>query len=159
MLKIIGAISVICGALMWGMNKCMLLKKRICVLKQSQTAAWNADARIRCLHLPLDECFEGDNGILGDASQLIKEGYLPTDAVIKAAENNRYITERDREIFRGFASGLSAADCEGQLANIKLFCQRTAAAISDAEDDFNTRGKLIFQGSLLCGAAVVIVFI
>ena len=159
MLKITGAISVICAALLWGMHKCLLLKKRIYFLKNAQTAAWNADTRIRCLHLPLDECFSSDDGIFGYASQLIKEGEFPSEAVMKSVLNNGYIKESDREIFRGFASGLSAADCEGQLSNIKLFCLRIAEAISEAEEDFHTRGKLIFQGSLLLGAAVVIILI
>ncbi len=159
MLKIIGALTVLSGAVLMGITGYYRLSGRVRALCRVQSSANIIEMRLRCMCMPLDDCFADTDEIFSLASQLIKKGISPAEALLQSAEKHAFLQKEDIEIFKSYALGLNSDDCEGQLAGVKMFSARIENALKNAEKDLNTRGKLTLQGSILLGAAVVIILI
>lgn len=159
MLKPAGAFFLLTASLLLGLRKRYSLYKRLNLLRECESAALTVEARLRCLRLPLDECFSGCGGIFSDAAVIIQQGSPPLEAVKKAASRTEFLKDCDRTIFYEYAEGLSSDDCEGQLSNIKMLSLRLGALIEDASAEVAKYGKLAVEGSILAGAAIVLLMI
>ena len=84
---------------------------------------------------------------------------LPEEAIKDTAHGVKVLKKEDLNIIERFASGLSAQDLKGQIANMELFTKLLETEIKNATDELNNRGKLYVKGSMLTAAAVVLLLI
>ena len=130
--------------------------KRCKKLEETRAFTLLLSGKLRCMCLPLYECFSESGGIFKDAAQYIEKGLAPKEALKKAAEECSVLTEKDKKMFSSFADGFDADSCEGQIANTELFYENIALGIEDAKEELKTKGKLSIEGSILMGAAIVL---
>ena len=159
MFKLFGAFLIMSASLLFGFKKNADLRERKKSLSELRLLLKAVESKIRCMCLPLDKCFEESGNIFFEASVLINGGLPPSEAVKRAADKAPFLKEGDRRLFYSFAKGLCADDCTGQLANLSLLDEGLIASLADAENELSTKGKLFLQGSVLFGAAAVILML
>ena len=159
MFKIIGAAVVIMAAGLIGMGKYNELYERKCILAEIKAGAERILSSLKCMCMPLYECFLGGGDFFKKAAELIADGMLPSDAVKNTVLDVRCITKEERETVMRFADGLCAEDCEGQVRNAELFLSEIERYIESADAELNTKGKLFVKGSLLGATALVLILV
>lgn len=159
MVKLAGSVITIIAAAFLGIKKYFTLKERYNILLQIKYSALQMEGRLRCMCMPLDECFKQSEGIFSVAAHCIEKGLTPKDAVEKACSENEYLTQADKEVMMRFAKGLGAQDCDGQIANTLLLAENIGMQIDDARYDLKTKGALSIKGSILTAVAVVLLII
>jgi len=157
--KISGAVLLIGASFFTGVRLRYLLNERKRILTGLLYFIQGIENKLRCLCMPLDKCFGESGGIFYSASVYIKEGFSPSEAVKKAAEETVHLKKEDKALLLSFADGLSADDLEGQIANLNLLKKGLEARLFEAEEDSRVRGKLCVQGCTLLGAAAVILML
>ena len=159
MFKIIGAAAVIIAA---GLIGCMKYsefcerKRILCVIRDG---AEKIRSNLKCMCMPLYECFLYGGEFFEKAAEFMGEGDFPSVAVKTAAGDIRQITKEEKECIHRFADGLSAKDCEGQIRNTEIFLTELERHIEKASGELNTKGKLFLKGSFLIAAALVLILI
>ena len=159
MFKLIGGAIVMIAATLLGMAKYNELCERRKALADIHAGGVKILNALRCMCLPLYECFKEGGGFFSEAAQIMETGLLPGEAVREAAGKWHMLTKEDREIISRFSGGLSAQDCKGQISNTQLFLKELEGAIKDAQHQLETRGKLFVKGSILSAAAVVLLLL
>ena len=159
MLKFVGGLTVIISFALLGTRKYNLLLKRCKMLENTRSQTLLLLGKLRCLCMPLYECFKASGGIFKEAAEYIEKGLAPKDALKKAVSDCTALTEKDRDIFISFANGFDADSCEGQIANTELFYENITLRIEDARDELKTKGKLSIEGSILMGTALVLLLL
>ena len=159
MVKLTGIVITIIAAAFLGIKKYFSLRERYNTLSQIKLSAIQMEGKLRCMCMPLDECFTESEGVFSVAAQHIKKGLIPQKAIEKACGENEYLTQADKEVIMRFAKGLSAQDCDGQIANALLLAENIQMQIDDARYNLKTKGALSIKGSILGGAAIVLLLI
>lgn len=159
MFKLVGASVVILASGLIGIKKYNEFYERKRNLQMIRDGAEKIKNNLRCMCMPLYECFLSGGEFFEEAAQYINEGYLPKDAVENAALSENCLKKDDKEAVLRFARGLSADDCNGQIANAQLFINELDKNISEADKELSTKGALFVKGSLLTAAAVVLILI
>ena len=116
-------------------------------------------SKLRCMYMPLHQCFEESGGIFNEVSEYIEKGLAPKDALKKAALECSFLTEKDKNVFISFADGFDADSIDGQISNTELFYENIALRIDDARGELKVKGKLSIEGSILTGTALVLLLI
>lgn len=147
------------AAVFAGAKKYYALRARCETLYSVRRSVKQTAENLKCMCLPLYECFERCDGIFNAAFKYMNEGLAPEDAVKKAADKSLFLKNDDKKLLFDFASGLNADNCESQIANAALLEKNIDMQIESAQHDFNTRGKLCLQGGVLLGAAAVLILI
>ena len=159
MFKIIGGAAVILAAGFIGIRKYSELYERkrfLCIIRDGAEKIRN---NLKCMCMPLYECFLRGGEFFEKAAHNISRGELPSEAVKAAVDGVYQLTEEDRECVRRFADGLSANDCEGQIRNTEIFIAELEQRIKKASAELETKGKLFVKGSFLAAAALVLILI
>lgn len=159
MLKFTGAFLLFMAAVLIGAGKYNQMCSHRHTLEGIISSLRLMEGVLRSSHAPLEECFLKAGGIFLQTSELIKEGMSPAGAVQKTASMCLTLSDRDKDAFDRFASGLSAPDFEGQLLNIKAFTNELSNELEDAVQNIKTKGSLMLRGSFLVGAAIFILVI
>lgn len=159
MVKLSGIVITIIAAAFLGIKKYFTLRERYNILSQIKHSALQMEGKLRCMCMPLDECFTESEGLFSVAARYIEKGLIPKDAVEKACSENEYLTQADKEVLMRFAKGLGAQDCDGQIANTLLLAENIGMQIDDARNDLKTKGTLSIKGSILTAVAVVLLLI
>lgn len=159
MFKIIGAMIIIIAAGIIGIGKYGEFyerKRLLCIIRDGAEKIRN---NLKCMCMPLYECFLCGGEFFEKAAQNIAEGELPTDAVKTVAFRMERLTDEDRDCVYRFADGLSANDCEGQIRNTEFFLTELERRIEKASSELETKGKLFVKGSFLAATALVLILI
>lgn len=159
MFKLIGAAAVILASGMLGIAKYNEFYERKRVLQAIRDGSQKIRSSLSCMCLPLYECFLSGGVFFEKAALYMREGNLPSEAVRNSALEQACLKKEDREIIFRFADGLSAQDCNGQLANIELFLKEIERCMENAAKELSTKGTLFVKGSILAAIAVVLVLI
>lgn len=159
MFRLIGAAAVILASGLIGTKKYNEFYERKRTLQSIRDGAQKTKNNLRCMCMPLYECFLSGGEFFEKAALHIAGGDLPSEAVRNTALAAHCLKKEDREIIWRFADGLSAHDCGGQIANIELFLRELDASIAEATKELNTKGTLFVKGSILTAAAVVLILI
>ena len=159
MFKIIGSAVVILGATILGMMKYNDFAERKRILESLYDGAVKIRDILKCCCPPLHESFAEGGEFFERASQRIREGILPSEAVSETLEKYSSLKEDDKNIIRRFARGLGAEDCDGQISNVELFINGIKGSLSDAEAELRSKGGLYVKGSILTATAVVLLLV
>lgn len=159
MLKFAGCLTIIASFSLLGIRKYNFLLKRCNMLESTRALTLLLLGKLRCMCMPLYECFKENGGIFKEASRYIEKGFAPKEALKKAVSDCGVLTEKDKDIFISFADGFDADSCEGQIANTELFYENIALRIEDARAELKTKGKLSIEGGILMGTALVLLLI
>lgn len=159
MFRIIGAVTVIITAGFIGIKKYGEFYERKRLLLIMRDGAEKIRGNLKCMCMPLYECFIHGGEFFEKAAKRISEGELPSSAVKISCDRLCQLTKEDRECVLRFAEGLSANDCEGQVRNAELFITEIERQIEKASMELETKGKLFVKGSFLVAAAVVLILI
>ena len=159
MFKIIGAMTVIITAGFFGIKKYGEFYERKRILLIMRDGAEKIRSNLKCMCMPLYECFLCGGEFFENAAKRISEGELPSAAVKASCERLCQLTKEDRDCVIRFADGLFANDCEGQVRNAELFITEIERRIENASFELETKGKLFVKGSFLTAAAVVLILI
>ena len=157
--KLVGSIIVMLASVYIGIGKYYQLSERKRILLLIRHGSEKIRSNLRCMCLPLYECFLLGGEFFSLAANEIESGMLPADALKKVANRLSPLKKSDKEIIFRFADGLSADDCKGQIANIELFISETDKNIKEAKEELNCRGQLFIKGSILSAAAVILLLI
>ncbi len=141
------------------MGKYNELSERKRVLSEIKAGAERIRNSLKCMCMPLYECFLGGGEFFEKAADLIYDGMLPSDAVKNTVLDIHCITKEERETLMRYADGLFAEDCEGQVRNTELFLSEIERCIESADAELNTKGKLFVKGSLLGATALVLILV
>ena len=158
MFKILGSIAVIVSAGMLGTGRYAKLRERKYALEAVRDGAQKIHNNLRCMCMPLYECFLDGGVFFNKAAFYMQQGLLPGDAVKKAGKEFCFSEDDYNSVCR-FSEGLMAADCEGQIRNTLYFIGELEKNIAKADKDMETKGKLFIKGSLLTATAVVIILL
>lgn len=159
MFKLIGAAAVILSSGLIGIKKYNEFYERKHILQSIRDGAQKIKNNLSCMCMPLYECFLSGGEFFEKAALDIKRGELPSEAVRNTVFLTHCLKKEDKDIILRFADGLSACDCNGQLANIELFLREIEGSIEEALGELKTKGALFVKGSLLAAAAVVLILI
>lgn len=159
MIKITGALLLLAAFLIIGLKKRCALIGRLKLLRESEAAAMTAYSRLKCMCMPLDECFSESGGLFSEAARRMSDGEMPREAMHGAAKANRFLKSCDRAAFSDFADGLTLGDCAGQLSNLEMLRERLRPLAAEAADDAARLGKLCVEGFFLAGAAFALILI
>ncbi len=159
MIKITGTLLMLTAFLIIGLKKRYALIGRLSILRASEAAAMTAYSRLKCMCMPLDECFSGSGGLFSDAADRMTDGEMPREAMHNAAIANRFLKSCDKAVFSDFADGLTLSDCAGQLSNLEMLRERLRPLTAEAADDAARLGKLCVEGFFLAGAAFALILI
>ena len=159
MFKIIGALIIIISFALLGIRKYNLLIERCKILEETRALAILFEGKLRCMCMPLHQCFYESGGIFKKAAAYIEKGLAPKEALKQAALEEKVLTDKDKDVFISFADGFDADSCEGQIANTTLFSENLALQIEEARTEAKTKGKLSVEGSVLMGTALVLLLI
>lgn len=159
MFKFIGAIIVIGAAGLIGMSRYSQLYERKRTLSLISDGAEKIHNNLKCMCMPLYECFLSGGEFFSKAAKKIADGASPGEAVREVAYTMSYLTQEDISIIERFSEGLSAHNCDGQMRNTELFIKELSRNIEKSAEDLETKGKLTVKGSILAAAAVVLVLI
>lgn len=159
MIKLIGAVMLLASFLLIGIGKRCALTGRLDTLRECEAAAMSAYSRLKCMCMPLDDCFSGSGGLFSDAADRMRRGEMPPAAMRRAAEESRFLKDKDKAVFRDFADGLALCDCDGQLANLEMLRERLRPLAAEAADDAARLGKLCIEGFFLAGAACALILL
>lgn len=159
MFKIIGSVAVIMASGFIGIKKYAELYERKRMLFAIRDGAERIYDNLRCMCMPLYDCFLQGGEFFKKAAQCMADGMLPTDAVKKIADELQCFCEEDRLLLYRFSDGLSSEDCGGQIRNAELFLSEIKKNTENACQALETKGKLFVKGSLLIAGAVVLVLI
>ena len=158
MFKLIGAVIVLLSSTLFGMSKYSRIFERQRCLYEIRDGSMRMENIIRCMNSPLHEAFLSGGSFFEDSAEKIKGGILPSEAVWETAQKMP-LTKHDLSIIRRFSEGLCAEDSKGQIENMKLFIKELDGAIASSVRELETRGKLYVKGSILVGAAFVLMII
>jgi len=159
--KWIGAVLVLLGCSYIGFSAAAQKKERITALYELEFLLARLTEQID-RYVPLSPAFceisggAGAGVIFRLAARFLDEG-KPADQAFAKACGNVPLLPRDIEALETFGRGLSAADREGQQANIKLCAARLAALRLEAEQDAARTGRLCRSGGVLAGLLLAIV--
>lgn len=142
-----------------GIKKYGELYERKRILLIMRDGAEKIRNNLKCMCMPLYECFMHGGEFFEKAAKRISEGEHPSSAVRNSCERIGQLTEEDRMCVLRFADGLSANDCEGQVRNAELFITEMEIQAEKASYELETKGKLFVKGSLLVAAAIVLILI
>ena len=159
MFKLIGAMAVIIAAGFIGLRKyCELYERKrlLCIIRDGTE---KIRGNLKCMCMPLYECFLHGGEFFENAAKAVCEGELPRIAVSISADRFHHLTSEDKECIRRFADGLCADDCDGQIRNTELFITELDRQIEKASSELETKGKLFVKGSFLAAAALVLILI
>ena len=159
MFKIIGAAAVIIAAGLIGNGKYSEYcerKRILCILRDG---AEKIRSNLKCMCMPLYECFLYAGEFFEKAAGIMAQGELPSSAVKTLARELHQLTKEEKDCVYRFADGLCAKNCEGQIRNTELFISELERLIEKATGELNTKGKLFVKGSLLIAAALVLILI
>ena len=159
MFKLIGSIIIMLSSVLFGMKKYNEYHERkhfLCVIFDGAVSVQN---NLRCMCLPLYECFLQGGEFFEKVALLIKDGLLPQDAVTTLSRSFHMLKDSDLCLIERFSAGLSSEDVKGQLANTEFFIKELEKQISDADTELNSKGKLFLKGSILLAAALVLLLI
>lgn len=159
MFKIIGAVIVIGAAGLIGMSKYSRLYERKRNLSLILNGAERIHNNLKCMCMPLYECFLDGGEFFRKAAEKMSEGVTPTDAVMEVAQNMTSLTKEDISALERFSKGMSVHNCEGQMRNTELFINELSRNIKKSAEDLETKGKLAVKGYFLAATAVVLVLI
>ena len=159
MFKIAGIFIVMTAASIMGLKKRSTLYMRLKLLRETQSAVCAAEAKLRCMRIPLDECFDSCGSVFTEASLNIRNGMLPSEAIKNAVDSESFFNENDRDVLYEFSNGLSADDCEGQISNFRLLSERLKPLIKNASDEAAKKGRLVLEGSILAAAAIILIIL
>ena len=159
MLKLMGSSIILLCSTYMGMEKYHCFHKRKRVLADIHNGSVNIRNNLRCMCMPLYECFLCAGDFFARAAENIRKGELPSVAVKNACETEHSLSKDDRDCIFRFADGLCAGDCAGQLSNIDLFISEIKRLSEKAEKELETKGKLFVKGSFLAAAAVILLMI
>lgn len=144
---------------MFGMKKYTSLSERRKLLSDLSDGAIKMRNTLRCACLPLHETFLSGGEFFEKSAAKIRGGELPRQAVESVLGGYGGLTDEDRYCIFRFARGLDATDRDGQLSNLEIFIKDMEKALSSAETDLLTKGRLYIKGSILTAAAVVLLMI
>ena len=159
MYKLLGAIFILLSSVLIGLSIRKTYAGRVKLLSEILYACDTMECKLRCMCLPLYECFSQSGGIFLRASELMKNNDAPTDALKTAVKENEILDSADKEVLFSFADGLHAEDCEGQIENLSMLRQMMARRCADAEKKLDTKGNLAVKGSVLAACAAVILLV
>ena len=159
MFKIIGGAAVMLASLVWGIKKYNEFYERKRILCQLRDGARKIKNDLVTMCRPLHESFYGAGEIFSQAAKMAEESLLPSEAVLCSAQKVEWLRKGDIECISRFADGLSACDKDGQISNIDLFCRELDELIEKAKSELETKGVLFIKGSILMGAAVVLILL
>jgi len=159
MVKAIGSAIIILASTLLGIKKYISFFERRKLLQEIYNGSVAIRESIRCLCLPLYDCFLYGGDFFRKASEKIESGLLPGEAVNESAASYHILTDEDKQCIARFAKGLCAEDYKGQLSNLDLFIKDMEKALNQATTELNTRGKLYIKGSILTATAVVLLLI
>lgn len=159
MLKLTGCLMVILSFTLLGLRKYNFMLKRCKMLENTRAITLLLSGKLRCMCMPLYECFKESGGIFKEAAEYIEKGLAPKDALKKAVADCAVLSGKYKDIFISFADGLDADSCEGQIANTELFYENITLGIEDARAELKTKGKLSVEGSVLMGTALVLLLV
>ncbi len=158
MFKVIGSIAVIASMGFIGTGRYEKIKERKHVLETVRDGTQKITDNLRCMCMPLYECFLKGGVFYNRAASYMKMGLLPCEAVKKAAKDFSFSKE-DYSCVCRFSEGLVAADCEGQIRNAQHFIGELEKSIAKTEKELDTKGKLFIKGSFLMAAAIVLILL
>lgn len=150
---------MILAAGLMGIKKYAELYERKRILQTIRNGAEKIKNNLRCMCMPLYECFLNADDFFKEAGELIGKGEFPSEAVRNTVFMYHCLKKEDRDIIFRFADGLTAQDCSGQIANVELFLKEIEGSINNASAELNTKGTLFVKGSLLISAAMVLLLI
>lgn len=159
MFKIMGALAVIIAAGFIGGRKYSELCERKRLLCSIRVGTEKIHNNLKCMCMPLYECFLCGGEFFEKAAKNISAGELPSEAVKSVADTAISLAAEDRECVYRFAEGLSANDCDGQIRNAELFTTELEKCIEKASAELDTKGKLFLKGSMLAATALVLILI
>lgn len=159
MFKLLGGAVIILSFGLMGMKKYTEIYERKRILQNIQSGAEKIKNNLRCMCMPLYECFLFSGEFFENAGRNMENGLMPSEAVKDTAQSYHFLNKEDKEVIERFADGLSAQDCDGQIANIELFLKETEKLIEHASKELMTKGTIFLKGSLLGGAALVLLLI
>lgn len=150
MLKLLGAVMVMASALAIGMSGRKKLADRVAKLERLRWELGRLRAKIGGCVLSLEDCF-AESELFGPAAEGIRRGEPPEKAILRCGIESEGLAL--------FAAGLGAETVEGQLRNIDIFTESTAAALAAAREELAKKGRLWVGLGALGGAAVCLIFI
>jgi len=157
--KLIGSAIIMIAAILFGTKKYSDLferKRILCIIRDGVISIQN---NLRCTCMPLYECFLQGGEFFEKSALLMRDGILPTEAVLDAAHTLHSLKSADLAAIERFSAGLCCEDCQGQITNTMHFIEELDKNILDAANELNTRGKLVLKGCILSAAAVVILLV
>ena len=159
MFKLSGAVFIMGAAILTGMRMNYSLNERKRILSELLYFLQAIEGKLRCMCMPLDCCFNESGSVFYEASVYIKNGESPSSAIRKATEEMQYLKKEDKELLYNFSGGLTAEDCDGQIANVQLLSKGLTMNLDEATKEAKLRGRLSVQGCTLLGAAAVILML
>lgn len=159
MFKIIGSMAVIVASGLLGISKYSELCERRRMLCAVRDGAERIRDNLRCMCMPLYECFLTGGEFFEKAALKMTAGDSPESAIKNTAVQYCCFKKKDVDCIYRFSEGLGCEDCDGQIRNVEMLISGTEKNIEEAVSEINTKGKLFVKGSFLIAAAVVLVLI
>lgn len=150
MIKLLGAVMVMAGAMAAGLRRRGALSDRVTELESLRWELGRLRARISGCGLSLEDCF-GESGLFAPAAEGLRQGLTPGEALSRCGVRADGLAL--------FAAGLEAETVEGQLENIDLFSRRVEAELAAAREDLSKKGRLYLGLGILGGAAVCVILV
>lgn len=161
-MKLVGALMLIAATTCIGINKFLLLKRRISYLEQMTAFVERISTQMRYLSAPVDEIIDSmreRNELPELFNELSRSPNSFADSVLEADESvyqRLGLTKADKEQLRRFACELGTSDIEGQTANCKLLKTQLEYELSIVRRDLETKGKMYLTLGIISGLMVAL---
>lgn len=160
MVKLLGMLSVLISAIGIGFVMAKELNDRTKALKEIYQSATSIKTELEYRGADICDCFNRRGVLFSNAYKYIKaEGYLPAEAVKKAAAEISCLKKEDIEAVNLYADNLYTEDLGGQIANINLFLERLRGCIRQSEEEYNNKNRLYKSGGAIAGLGFIILLL
>lgn len=160
MVKFFGMISVLISSILTGFLMAKDLSERTKALREIYRSATHIKTELEYRAADICECFRMRGELFSSAHSYIQnEGYLPQDALKKAAEDMGALIKEDREVIFAFAENLNKEDVNCQIANTALLLENIRARIRDAENEYIMKNRLYKSGGAIVGIGFIILLL
>lgn len=164
-MKLIGVLMLIASTTLMGINKFLLLKRRVSYLEQINGFAEKIETQIRYLSAPIAEIIDNmseRNELPDMLGELLECSGNFADSVFAADEAvyQKYgLTKADKEHLRQFAGELGTSDIEGQTANCRLFKTQIEYELASVRRDFEKKSKMYLTLGIISGIMAALLLV
>ena len=165
MYKIMGAVIIMLSFVMFGLSKCITVKKRLKNLKKFRNMINGLRTEISFKATPLkraaeiigekfsDECF-------GEFSKLIERfgGQKAFEMALDKYSSSYAFTSQDRSCLILMADGIGRTDRENQVRQFDYAINELDKIIKEATEECVNKTRGYLNGSVLIGAFAVLMF-